>query len=117
MRVGWCVVAALLVVSAADAKIHLWDRASHPKTYSVELPENAHAGNVALKRGSYRMAIEQSKVILTSVEKDQRFEIPAKVEMAAKKFDETSVRVRNGGASAALEEIDIGGTTTKVEFP
>jgi len=46
----------------------------------------------------------------------QSLTTPVKVETGDKKFDDTTVQITKDGDTNRLEEIDLGGSKTKLEF-
>ena len=71
-------------------------------------------GNV-LKAGDYRLSVGTDKVTITSGKKDS-IEVPVKVENVDQKFDSTAIRYTDEAGKAAISEIRIGGTRTKLVF-
>ncbi len=64
-----------------------------------------------LKQGEYKLELKDNQAVLKH---DKAVtEVPAKTETAPRKFDRTTVRYNNSGE---IQEICIGGTTTKVVF-
>jgi hypothetical protein len=80
----------------------------------MNLAEPALLGTVELKPGEYRVEVVDQKAVIT---KDKtRNEAPVKVETAASKYDNTSVRFTNGDGKLHIQEIHLGGTKTKLVF-
>jgi hypothetical protein len=86
------------------------------KSYDIVLANNTKVANVQLKAGEYKVKVEGSNAIFTAVESGKTFTAPAKVETAPKKFDLTAVDTSKDGDTDQISAIELGGTTTKLEF-
>ena len=93
---------ALALASAAD------------KTYHVTLNEPATVNGTELKPGDYKVQVEGDKAIFKLGK--TVVEAPAKVETAEHKFSTTQVAIDSAGKQSKLNEIRIGGTTTRIVF-
>ena len=93
-------VAALSVASAA--------------TYKVSFVETSVMKGQQLKAGDYKLDVKDNSVVIERGK--QKVELPAKVENAAKKFDRTRVLYNENKGKFTIQEIELGGTTTKVTF-
>ena len=67
-----------------------------------------------LKPGDYKLEVKDSSVVITRGK--QTVEAPVKIESAPSKFNATSVRYTNGNGKQSVDEIRLGGTTTKLVF-
>ena len=86
------------------------------KTFEITLDQPAKAGSVELKAGKYNLLLmEDSKVRFTSAN-GQAVETSAKMSTAEKKFSATQIDLRQSDGSAQINEIDLGGTKTKIQF-
>jgi len=85
-----------------------------PATAHVTLTKPAVVNGTALKAGDYRLLIGDAKVTF-NIEK-QSFDIPAKIETAAKKFDANQVQYDVVGTQTTILEISLGGTKTRLIF-
>jgi hypothetical protein len=70
-------------------------------------------GNV-LKAGDYRLNVGVDKV--TIINGKDAIDVPVKVESVNQKFDSTAIRYTEEGGKAAISEIRLGGTKTKLVF-
>ena len=86
------------------------------KSYDIQLLSATKAGNLQLKAGEYKLKLEGKSVIFTQVNSSNSFTTTAKIEAGAQKFDETRVETKKQGDSQILQEIDLGGSRTKLEF-
>jgi len=86
------------------------------KTFEITLDTPAKAGTVELKAGKYNLELmEDSKVRFTSV-KGQAVETSAKMSTVEKKFSATQIDLKQMNGTAQINEIDLGGTKTKIQF-
>jgi uncharacterized protein YdbL (DUF1318 family) len=86
------------------------------KTFEITLDQPAKAGNVELKAGKYNVELmEDSKVRFTSA-KGQAVETNAKMSTVEKKFSATQIDLKQMNGTAQINEIDLGGTKTKIQF-
>ena len=86
------------------------------KSYDIVLSNPTKAGNVQLKPGQYKLKIDGSNATFTEVDSSKSFTTTVKVETNQKKFDGTKVQSKKDGDVDRLEEIDLGGSTTKLSF-
>ncbi len=86
------------------------------KSYDVVLSSPAKAGNTELKAGEYKLKVEGSQAVFTDVETSKSLSAPAKVENGNKKFEQTVVETSTGSGMDQLNAIELGGSTTKLEF-
>ena len=95
-------VAALAVASASA------------KSYSIQLFEPAMVGNMALSPGEYKVDVDNQKAVIHNGK--TRCEAPVKVENADTKYGSTTVRFANADGKMHIQEIHVGGSTTKLVF-
>ncbi len=86
------------------------------KTYDITLSAPTKAGSVQLKPGQYTLKIDGSNAIFTDVNSAKSFTTPVKVETTDKKFSDTKVQSSKDGDVDKLDEIDLGGSKTKLGF-
>jgi hypothetical protein len=81
------------------------------KSYTVNLYQTATIGKTELKAGEYRVDVNGD----TATIRNGQFhgQVPVKVETSDKKFPTTVVRLSDTGK---VQEIRLGGTTTKLVF-
>ncbi len=84
------------------------------KTYNVTLYQPTIVGDSELKPGDYKVDVENDKAVIRAGK--QRVEASVTVESAGEKYPSTSVRYRNGDGKYRLQEIRVGGTSTKLTF-
>lgn len=86
------------------------------KSYSLTLGEKVQAGDVEIQPGQYNVVLEASKVRFTEINSGKTYEAPATVEDAAKKFNTTAINSHDANGVTKIDEIDLGGSTKKIEF-
>ena len=86
------------------------------KSYDVSLPQAAKAGSVDLKAGNYTVVVDGSKVVFKNATTGKTTQADATVATADKKFSATQVDTFSNNGQATIREIDLGGTTTKLQF-
>ncbi len=84
------------------------------KTYTVSFDKAVTVSGTELKAGSYRLSVAGDKVTFTSGK--ESIEKPVKVEQTDSKFWNTAVRMSNADGKALVQEIQLGGTNTKLVF-
>jgi hypothetical protein len=102
----------LLVGALALASLSL----ASAKSYDITLTQAAKAGSVQLAAGQYRLKVDGSNAVFTSVDGNKSVSVPVKVESAEKKFDQTAVETNDSNGASKVEAIELGGSTTKLEF-
>jgi hypothetical protein len=86
------------------------------KTYEIILSGPTKAGNVELKAGQYKLKVDGANAIFTDINSAKSFTTPVKVQTGEKKFDDTKVQTTKDGNIDKIEEIDLGGSKTKLGF-
>jgi hypothetical protein len=86
------------------------------KTYEIILSGPTKAGSVELKAGQYKLKVDGANAIFTDINSAKSFTTPVKVETTDKKFDDTRVQTTKDGSVDKIEEIDLGGSKTKLGF-
>lgn len=83
-------------------------------THTVTLFQPSLVAGKELKPGDYRLTLEDGKVILQKGR--EKVEAPVKVENSDTKFSSTSVRYVTESGALKVQEIRLGGTTTRLIF-
>ncbi|HUK15769.1 MAG TPA: hypothetical protein VLW65_05115 [Bryobacteraceae bacterium] len=86
------------------------------KSYEITLAAPTKAGNAQLKPGLYRLKIDGSNAVFTAVDNDKSVSVPVKVESTGTKFDQTRVDATKDNGTDVIQDIELGGSKTKVEF-
>lgn len=88
--------------------------ASAGNRHKLNLYQPAEVNGQVLKPGEYTLEVKDNHAVIKGGR--QTVEAEVRVENEAKKFDGNVVRFSDAGPNAHIEEIRIGGTTTKVVF-
>lgn len=83
-------------------------------TYNVQLFQPSVVSGQELQPGQYKLTLDDSKVVISKGK--QSVEASVKLETSASKFSSTSVRYTNENGKMKVQEIRLGGTTTKLIF-
>ncbi len=86
------------------------------KSYAVVFYRPAAVGALQLAPGQYKLNVENGTATFTNVRTKKSVSAPAKVETANRKFAATAVESVADGKTDRISAIDLGGSTTKVEF-
>ena len=86
------------------------------KSYEIVLSAPTKAGNVQLKPGQYTLKVQGTNAIFTSVDTAKSYTTPVKVENGNTKFDSTKIQSSKQGETEQIQEIDLGGSKTKLGF-
>jgi hypothetical protein len=88
--------------------------ASAAQTHRVTLFQPSMVNGTELKPGEYKVTVDGNKATLSSGKTSVSADV--KTETADSKFSSTTVRYSNGDGKYTVQEIRLGGTTTKVVF-
>lgn len=83
-------------------------------SYSVTLFQPSMVSGTELKAGEYKLTIDGGTA--TMIKGKEKVEAAVKMETADTKFASTSVRYADQGGKMKVQEIRLGGTTTRVVF-
>lgn len=83
-------------------------------TYNVTLFQPSLVAGKELKPGDYKIILEEGKAIIQKGK--EKVEATVKVEQNDSKFSSTSVRYAEENGKLKIQEIRLGGTTTKLVF-
>jgi hypothetical protein len=86
------------------------------KSYDIWLNHSAQAGKTQLMAGHYSVKLVGSEAIFTDVDHEKSYTAPVKVETEDKKFPVTTVETGTEGNTDQIKSIELGGSTTKLEF-
>jgi hypothetical protein len=87
--------------------------ASAATTYHVTLAEDSVVKGKALKAGDYQLNVKDNSVVIVKGNK-QQVEVPAKIEDMHVRFNRTRVLYNENNGKFTIQEIELGGTTTKL---
>ena len=74
------------------------------------------AGNAELKAGQYRLKVDGNQAVFANAENAKSFTALVGIESGDRKFDQTTIQCDKQDGPDNLREIDLGGSTTKLEF-
>jgi len=86
------------------------------KSYNVVFDQTAVVGTLQLAAGEYRLKVENGTATFTDVRTSKSVSAPVKVETGTEKFARTAVDAFREGKTDRIAAIQLGGSTTKVEF-
>ncbi len=86
------------------------------KSYEIVLSAPTKVGAVQLKPGQYTLKVQGSNAVFTSLDTNKSYTTPVKVENGDTKFDSTKVQSAKQGDTDQVNEIDLGGSKTKLGF-
>lgn len=88
--------------------------ASAASNYKITLFQPSIVAGKELRPGEYKVELKDNTAVLSKGK--ETVEAPVKTETADSKFSSTTVRYLNGDGKYRLQEIHLGGTTTKIVF-
>ena len=83
-------------------------------TYKVSLVDSSAANGAKFKAGDYQMDVRDKSVVVKVGR--QHVEVPAKIENTNQQYNRTHVIYHQKDGKYVIEEIELGGTSTKVTF-
>ena len=86
------------------------------KSYDVTFASPAVLGTVQVPAGQYQLKYEGAKVTLVNASNGKRLEADATVQEMPTKFAETIVQSKHVDGKDLVDEIQIGGTKTALDF-
>lgn len=84
-------------------------------TFKISFVEPSVVKGKELKAGDYQLNVKENSVVIVKNKKDQ-VEVPAKIEDMHQKFNRTRVLYNEKDGKYSIQEIELGGTTTKLTF-
>jgi len=86
------------------------------KSYEVTFDAPAVLGPMEVESGHYKVSFDGSKVTLVNENTRKSFETTATVQTSEKKFNETVVESKRAAGKLLIDEIQLGGTKTALDF-
>ena len=86
------------------------------KSYEVTFDAPAVLGPMEIESGQYKLSFDGSKVTLVNENTRKSFETTATVQTSGKKFNDTVVESKRDGGKLLVDEIQLGGTKTALDF-
>ncbi|MGQ9917155.1 MAG: hypothetical protein ACUVS7_07035 [Bryobacteraceae bacterium] len=83
-------------------------------TYNVTLFQPSVVAGKELRPGDYKLVLEDGKAVIQKGK--EKVEATVKIEQGDAKFSSTSVRYVEENGKLKIQEIRLGGTTTKLVF-
>ena len=105
MKIKFLIGFALLGLSLASAR-----------SYEISVDSVSKAGDLELKPGLYKVSVAGTKVKFTNEDTGKAVETNATMESNKGKFDATSLETEQVNGVNKINEIDLGGTPTKIKF-
>jgi hypothetical protein len=86
------------------------------KSYDVTFNAPSAVGTVTLAAGDYKVKVEGANAVFTDAHTNKSFTTGVKLETATKKFQFTAVDASKEGKTERVNAIELGGSTTKLDF-
>ena len=86
------------------------------KRYDVTFGSPAVLGGMEVESGQYQLSFDGSRVTLVNSNTHKTFETTATVQTSEKKYSETIVQSKHVDGKDRVNEIQIGGTKTALDF-
>jgi hypothetical protein len=86
------------------------------KSFEVTFNAPAVLGPMEVESGHYHVSFDGSKVTLVNETTRKSFETTATVQASEKKYSETVVESKRDAGKLLVDEIQVGGTKTALEF-
>lgn len=86
------------------------------KSFTVMVPDQATVNGTPLAAGEYKVSVNGASVTLLERNTKNVVQANATVQTADRKFDNTSILSKTVDGKNEIDEIDLGGTKTKLEF-
>jgi hypothetical protein len=89
--------------------------ATAASSYHIKIADPTWVGQTELKPGEYDVKVDPAGKVSFKTGKNV-IEVPAKIETSTSKFADTQVSTKNVSGQAQLQELDLGGTKSKLVF-
>lgn len=86
------------------------------KSYDIRLDNTTTVGSTQLKAGEYKVKVTGTQATFIDSNTSKSYTATVKTTTNTSKFDQTVVQTSNQNGVDSLKEIDLGGSTTKLEF-
>jgi hypothetical protein len=86
------------------------------KSYQVVFTSAAKIGSVKLAPGEYSVKVDGANAVFTNNTTSKKVTTPVKVETGTKKFQFTAVDSTKNADGETVKAIELGGSTTTLEF-
>ena len=108
MRRRYLLAGAVLSLSLATL--------GNARSWDVVVDSAARAGHTQLPAGDYSVKFNGNQAVFKNVDSGKTYNVPVKIDTAAKKYDDTAVLNTKQGNTEVIQAIELEGTTTKLEF-
>jgi hypothetical protein len=106
----------LILVIAVLALIATAGTVTKLATYQITLSKPTTLSGTILPAGDYKLILGNAKITIIPHDGGKSVESPVKIDSVPSKFDTTVITCDNRNGSTVFEEIDLGGTKTKLLF-
>lgn len=89
---------------------------SYAKSFDLTFSQPAVLGPMEVESGHYKLSINGSMITLVNEDTHKSFETTATVQTSEKKYTDTVVRSKVDSGKMMVNEIELGGTKTALEF-
>lgn len=103
-----------LLLTAALALLSL--TVAYAKSWDFSLASAVTVGSTQLEAGRYTVKMDGDTAVVTLQRNNKSVKIPAKTAQGTTKYKATMVHTMAAGSATQLAAIDLGGTTTRLEF-
>jgi hypothetical protein len=86
------------------------------KSYTITFASPTMVGSSQLAAGDYTLKVDGSNAVFTNVDSNKSVTTPVKIENVDKKYGTTTVETTQQGNATRIDDIQLGGSTTKLEF-
>jgi hypothetical protein len=86
------------------------------KSYEIALDTPVKVGSVRLPAGEYKVKLDGNKAVFTDTKTNKSITTDAKVKTVEKKFAHTAVDSSKQGDGQRIDSIELGGSTTQIDF-
>jgi hypothetical protein len=85
-------------------------------TYNIQLPNPAKVGTAQLAAGSYKLNLNGRIATFTNVETNRSVMVVVREGVGSRRFERTTVELRNENGADRLESLDLEDSSSTVEF-
>lgn len=86
------------------------------KSWHIAIDHPAKAGNTTLPAGNYTIKLNKTQSEFIAADSGKKYDVPVKLVNADRKYHETAVVTTQGSGTELIESIQLGGTSTEMEF-
>ncbi len=89
---------------------------AHTKSYDITLPSPTMVGNVQLAAGDYSLKVQGNDAVFTNKATRKTTTAPCTAQTVKQKFGTTAALISKEGDVSHLQAVDLGGSTTQLDF-